>query len=79
MVDDDIWALTGLASDGGFLCVPCLEDRIGRPLCLVDFDTLPELVDPAAKKVSVKVKLKGRYLSIEEMERHISSVLRHSP
>jgi hypothetical protein len=34
---DDIWGLTGLAPDGGMLCVGCVEARIGRKLAAADF------------------------------------------
>ncbi len=41
MVHDSIWAETGLRSNGGCLCVGCLETRIGRQLRPDDFPSLP--------------------------------------
>jgi hypothetical protein len=32
MLRPDAWAQTGLAPDDGYLCVGCIERRIGRPL-----------------------------------------------
>jgi hypothetical protein len=32
MVHGDVWAEAGMAALGGFLCVDCLERRLGRPL-----------------------------------------------
>lgn len=32
MVHDSVWAQTGLHPNGGCLCIPCLEARIGRLL-----------------------------------------------
>jgi hypothetical protein len=37
MVADNVWAASGLASDGGMLCLACLERRIERPLTFEDF------------------------------------------
>lgn len=40
MVRDELWAEAGMKD--GFLCVGCLEARIGRPLNRLDFpDDLP--------------------------------------
>jgi hypothetical protein len=36
-VHDHVWALTDLGYADGVLCLPCLAQRIGRPLCLDDF------------------------------------------
>ena len=38
MVHDDLWPL---AKDGGFLCISCLEGRLGRRLTPVDFKDVP--------------------------------------
>lgn len=38
MLTDASWALTGLAPDGGYLCVGCCELRLGRTLVMRDFD-----------------------------------------
>jgi hypothetical protein len=40
MVGDDVWAASGLAPNGGMLCLACLERRIGRPLTGQDFTAL---------------------------------------
>jgi hypothetical protein len=37
MVHDRIWAESGLGPHDGYLCVPCLERRIGRSLVWNDF------------------------------------------
>jgi hypothetical protein len=37
MVHDDVWRASGLAEDGGMLCVSCLEARLGRKLRQSDF------------------------------------------
>jgi hypothetical protein len=37
MVADDVWAASGLAPNGGMLCLACLGNRIGRPLTMGDF------------------------------------------
>jgi hypothetical protein len=36
MVDDLIWADTGLEPHGGLLCLNCLETRIGRQITVDD-------------------------------------------
>lgn len=41
MVNSDVWALTGLGTYDGMLCISCLEKRIGRALCSQDFPDLP--------------------------------------
>jgi len=40
MVPDELWAVSGMASDGGMLCLACLERRIGRLLVVEDFTAL---------------------------------------
>jgi hypothetical protein len=37
MVSDEVWAASGLAPNGGMLCLRCLERRIGRELTEDDF------------------------------------------
>jgi hypothetical protein len=32
IVHDDVWAAAGMAHDGGYLCVGCIEARLGRVL-----------------------------------------------
>lgn len=39
MVHDEVWADAAIDKNGGELCVPCLETRIGRPLTPEDFPT----------------------------------------
>lgn len=43
MIHDDVWAAAGMgtASGAGFLCVGCLEQRLGRQLQPFDFTTTP--------------------------------------
>lgn len=41
MVHDDLWELTNIDSNGGMLCIPCLEVAIGRPLSGADFIDAP--------------------------------------
>jgi hypothetical protein len=41
MVHDEVWADTGMAPDGGLLCVGCLERRLGRRLTPDDFTSCP--------------------------------------
>jgi hypothetical protein len=36
-VHDHIWQQSGLPALGGMLCIPCLEQRIGRVLRAADF------------------------------------------
>ena len=40
MVDDELWAASGMAPHGGMLCLACLERRIGRLLVIGDFTAL---------------------------------------
>jgi len=37
MVHDAVWTAAGLAKDDGYLCVGCLERRLGRQLVARDF------------------------------------------
>lgn len=37
MVTDEVWAAAGMEPAGGWLCIPCLEARLGRPLTGYDF------------------------------------------
>ena len=45
MVTDATWAAAGMEPLGGWLCVDCLESRLGRPLTGADFQPVP-LNDP---------------------------------
>lgn len=40
-VDDRVWEQTGLGSHDGFLCIGCIEARIGRRLKPYDFPDFP--------------------------------------
>lgn len=48
MVRDDVWAAAGMRKNGGWLCVPCLQTRLGRPLTGDDLTGAP-INDPAAR------------------------------
>ena len=41
MVREDVWAPGGLAPHGGYLCIGCLEKRLGRRLRSSDFSDAP--------------------------------------
>jgi hypothetical protein len=41
MVHDSVWEMTGLASEDGYLCIGCLETRLGRSLTAADFTAAP--------------------------------------
>jgi hypothetical protein len=42
MVHDHLWYAAGMKKpDGGFLCIGCLEGRLGRGLCCDDFTDAP--------------------------------------
>ena len=41
MVMDHLWLSAGMTSDGGRLCIKCLEKRIGRKLTKRDFFCCP--------------------------------------
>ena len=41
MVYDDVWAAAGITPDGGYLCVGCIETRLGRHLDTDDFTNVP--------------------------------------
>lgn len=40
-VHNEIWGRAGMDKDGGFLCIGCLEKRLGRPLHRADFGHAP--------------------------------------
>ena len=40
MVWDEVWEASGMTPDGGMLCLPCLERRIGRHLTPDDFTAI---------------------------------------
>jgi hypothetical protein len=41
MVHDELWAQAGMEPLGGWLCVGCLERRLGRRLASADFKPVP--------------------------------------
>jgi hypothetical protein len=41
MVNREVWLASGLKSNGGMLCIGCLEHRIGRELTRKDFTDAP--------------------------------------
>jgi hypothetical protein len=41
MVHDKVWSTAGMKKDGGFLCIGCLENRLGRELTAADFTSAP--------------------------------------
>ena len=45
MVHDHVWAAAGIGYLDGWLCIPCLEGRLGRPLTGADLEAVP-LNDP---------------------------------
>ncbi len=47
IVNRDVWEASGIATDGGCLCLACLEKRIGRPLTGHDFPVDIPVNDPA--------------------------------
>jgi hypothetical protein len=58
-VRDSVWKAAGMEPFGGCLCIPCLENRLGRQLRPKDFDTshyfnrapaTPRLTERRAKK-----------------------------
>ncbi len=49
MVHDHVWHAAGMADADGFLCIGCLEARLGRTLIAADFrsDMFMNSTDPA--------------------------------
>jgi len=41
MLRDSLWVLVNRGSRDGFLCLPCVERRLGRPLRRDDFTDVP--------------------------------------
>lgn len=41
MVTDEAWSASGMEPDGGYLCIPCLEKRLGRQLGAADLIHIP--------------------------------------
>jgi hypothetical protein len=41
MVHDHVWTAAGMGRPGGWVCLGCIEDRLGRPLTADDLADLP--------------------------------------
>lgn len=41
MVHDHVWQAAGMTPNGGWLCIPCLETRLGRLLTGHDLEDVP--------------------------------------
>ena len=67
MVTESLWQETGLAPDGGCLCIDHLETRIGRELNAADLADLPinnpqhyqDCADTNPKLIALKLELNG--------------------
>lgn len=55
-VYNEIWEQAGMEKDGGFLCIGCLEARIGRPLHRADFGHAPINVPYYARGQSPRLR-----------------------
>ena len=53
MVEDAVWAAAGAPE--GYLCVGCLEERLGRPLVPDDFPPLPLNDDEDVDSIRLRV------------------------
>ena len=51
-VHDSVWQQSGVKPHGGFLCIGCLEKRIGRQLDFRDFGDVPINAYPASDRLS---------------------------
>jgi hypothetical protein len=49
-VHDSLWAEAGMAPDGGYLCIGCLEARLGRRLYRADFPDQVPINHPGAER-----------------------------
>lgn len=70
MVTDDVWEAAGMprgpgdSHDGrGFLCLPCLADRLGRPVTINDLLDAPINVMPSWLDAPIVYSLKMRALA----------------
>lgn len=57
MVHDEVWLAAEKAADAGltrFLCIGCLEERLGRELTAADFTGAP-VNDPAARYITARL------------------------
>ena len=61
-VHNDIWEQAGMDKDGGFLCIGCLEMRLGRQLHRADFShapiNVPYLVRDQSRRLSEALERK---------------------
>jgi hypothetical protein len=59
MVRSHVWAASGMKPDGGFLCIGCLEERIGRQLGPADFASVPVNTDHPLHTPRLRSRLRG--------------------
>jgi hypothetical protein len=54
MVHDHVWRAAGMEETDGYLCIGCLEDRLGRTLVAADFrsDMFMNSTDPSCAEYS---------------------------
>lgn len=64
MVADAVWAAAG--GESGFLCVGCLEERLGRDLVAEDFPALPANDDHEMDSVRLRTR-KGSGRCVEDL------------
>jgi len=54
MVRDELWAASGVESNGGMLCLLCLERRIGRALTAADWTTIGPNLDAWQQHIAAR-------------------------
>lgn len=57
VVQDDLWKKSRMKHDDGYLCVGCLEKRIGRQLHFTDFADYPVNSWPSSDRLSNRRQL----------------------
>jgi hypothetical protein len=57
IVEDAVWAASGLKPDGGLLCIGCLERRLGRRLKRDDFESKPFNEISSSKSLRLRDRL----------------------
>ena len=78
MIHHDLWDQC-LKGAGGWICVPCIEDRLGRPLTRDDFILCPINVTTFRKTARLLERMGGHPLPHENLLRPHSSALPESP
>ena len=59
MVQDYIWRRSGLALDGGMLCIGCLEKRINVKLTNIDFAHAPiNIISQQSERLQNRINTK---------------------